>query len=157
MGRVPRSTFRRAVLIEVLDDISNDRPNFNGDLSDIKWRVYGAERFPEAVAADFSLAPIGSPGNLPRNAGHGPSLYQFDFRMSREFRFGRDNRFRLLPSAEFTNPFNMRIFSFGSNFINFDYLNSTNAATVAAAKAAFLAPTRTRFHRRMRFGIRFDF
>jgi len=140
-----------------LDDISNDRPNFSGDPSDIIWRVYGGDRFPETLAAQFSLAPIGSPGNLPRNAGNGPSLYQFDLRMSREFRFGRDNRFKLLPSAEFTNPFNMRIFSFGSNFIDFDYLNSTNATTVAAAKAAFLAPTRTRYHRRMRFGVRFDF
>jgi hypothetical protein len=137
-----------------LDDISNDRPNFNGNVDDIKWRIFDTP-YPQALADQFSLAPIGSPGNLPRNAGHGPSLYQFNLNVSREFKFGE--RFRLRPTAEFTNPFNMNIFSFGSNFINFDSLNSTNATTVANAKAGFLAPTRTMTSRRMRFGIRFDF
>lgn len=138
-----------------IDDVSNDRPNFTGSLSDINWRLFGSQPFPDALAARFSLAPIGSPGNLPRNAGNGPALWQFNLNVSREFRFGE--RFRLRPSLEVTNPLNLNVFSFGSNFINFDLLNSTNAATVAAARDAFLAPTRTMTHRRMRVGLRFDF
>lgn len=137
-----------------LDDISNDRPNFSGDPRDITSREFGSP-FPQALADRFTLAPIGSPGNLPRNAGHGPSLYQFNLNVSREFRFGE--RFRLRPTAEFTNVLNWNVFSFGSNFINFDFLNSTNPLTVATARNAFLAPTRTQTSRRLRFGVRFDF
>lgn len=137
-----------------LDDIINDRPNFNGNLDDIKWRVFDTA-YPEALANQFSLAPLGSPGNLPRNAGHGPALYQFNLNVTREFKFGE--RFRLRPTAEFTNILNANVFSFGSNFINFDSLNSTNPTTVANARAGFLAPTRTQTARRLRFGIRFDF
>jgi hypothetical protein len=137
-----------------LDDISNDRPNFTGDVSDIRWRVFDTD-YPQSLADRFTLAPIGSPGNLPRNAGHGPSLFQFNMSVTREFKFGE--RFRLRPTAEFTNILNMNIFSFGSNFINFDSLNSTNPTTVAAAKAGFLAPTRTTTPRRIRLGLRFDF
>jgi hypothetical protein len=137
-----------------LDDLSNDRPNFTGDISDIRWRHFGSP-FPQALADRFSLAPIGSPGNLPRNAGRGPQLWQLNLNVSREFRFGERYRFR--PSAEFTNILNMNVFSFGSNFINFDFLNSTNPTTVAAAREAFLAPTRTMTPRRIRLGFRFDF
>ena len=137
-----------------LDDLSNDRPNFTGSTKDITWRIIDSP-YPQALADRFSLAPIGSPGNLPRNAGHGPALYQFNLNVTREFKFGE--RFRLRPTAEFTNILNWNTFSFGSNFINFDSLNSGSATTVAAAKAIFLAPTRTGTARRMRFGIRFDF
>lgn len=137
-----------------LDDLSNDRPNFTGSVSDIRWREFGSA-FPQSLADRFSLAPIGSPGNLPRNAGRGPQLWQFNLNVSREFRFGE--RFRLRPTAEFTNILNMNVFSFGSNFINFDFLNSTNPTTVAAAREAFLAPTRTMSPRRVRLGFRFDF
>lgn len=137
-----------------LDDISNDRPNFGGDLNDIDWRVFGSA-FPDALAAQFSLAPIGSPGNLPRNAGTGPSLYIFDMNFSREFRISE--RIRIRPSAEFGNILNMTVFSFGSNFIDFDLLNSTNPTTVANARAGFLAPTRTVRPRQTRLGVRFEF
>lgn len=137
-----------------LDDVSNDRPNFSGNPDDITWRVFGSA-FPDALAARFSLAPIGSPGNLPRNAGHGPALYQFNLNVTREFKV--KERFRIRPTAEFTNILNRTTYSFGSNFINFDLLNSTTPATVQAAKDIFLAPTRTGIARRMRFGIRFDF
>lgn len=137
-----------------LDDISNDRPNFNGSLDSIIWRRFGSP-FPEDLASQFSVAPIGSPGNLPRNAGNGPRLYLFDLNVSREFRFGE--RFRLRPNAEFGNIFNMAVFSFGSNFIDFDLLNSTNATTVANARSAFLAPTRTYRPRQIRLGLRFEF
>jgi hypothetical protein len=137
-----------------LDDISNDRPNFNGDLDDIRWRVFGSP-FPEALVSQFSLAPIGSPGNLPRNAGTGPSLYIFDMNFSREFRF--TERLRVRPSAEFGNILNMTVFSFGSNFIDFDLLNSSNPTTVENARAGFIAPTRTVRPRQVRLGVRVDF
>lgn len=137
-----------------LDDISNDRPNFSGDLNDIVFREFGTP-FPADLASRFSVAPIGSPGNLPRNAGRGPKLYIFNLNVSRQFKFGE--RFRLRPSIEFNNILNMTVFSFGSNFINFDLLNSTNPATVARAQEGFLAPTRTIAPRRIRLGIRFDF
>lgn len=137
-----------------LDDISNDRPNFSGSTSDINWRMYGSA-FPQALADRFTLAPIGSPGSLPRNAGSGPQLFQFNISASRDFKF--KERFHIRPVLELTNLFNINVFSFGSNFINFDFLNSTNPTTVQTAKDAFLAPTRTGLPRRMRFGIRFDF
>ena len=137
-----------------LDDISNDRPNFNGNLDDIVFREFGTS-FPAALASQFSVAPIGSPGNLPRNAGNGPSLYIFDLNISRQFKFSE--RFLLRPVIEFNNIFNATVFSFGSNFIDFDLLNSTNPTTVANAQAIFLAPTRTIAPRRIRLGIRFDF
>jgi hypothetical protein len=138
-----------------LDDLSNDRPNFTGDPNDIRWRVYQSSPFPDALASQFSLAPLGSPGTLGRNAGNGPRLYQFNLNITREWRFME--RFRLRPSLEITNPLNMRVFSFGSNFINFENLSSTNAATLQQARDSFLAPTRTMTHRRIRLGLRFDF
>jgi hypothetical protein len=137
-----------------LDDISNDRPNFAGDLDDIRWRVFGSS-FPDVLAAQFSLAPIGSPGNLPRNAGTGPSLYIFDMNFSRDFKVAE--RVHIRPSAEFGNILNMTVFSFGSNFIDFDLLNSANPTTLANAQAGFIAPTRTVRPRQVRLGIRLDF
>jgi len=137
-----------------LDDLSNDRPNFSGNLNDINWRQYDTA-FPTALANQFTLAPIGSPGNLGRNAGKGPNLYVFDLSITREFKFSE--RFRLRPNIEFGNILNMTVFSFGSNFINFDLLNSTNPATVATAQAGFLAPTRTVRPRQIRLGLRFEF
>ncbi len=138
-----------------LDDISNDRPNFSGNLSDIVFREFGTA-FPRDLASQFSLAPIGSPGNLPRNAGRGPRLYGFDLNVSRQFKFGE--RFQLRPSIEFNNILNMTVFSFGSNFINFEGL-SVNAtpATRARFEEAFLVPTRTIRPRSIRVGVRFDF
>lgn len=137
-----------------LDDVNNDRPNFNGNTDSIVWRKFGTP-FPDVLANQFSLAPIGSPGNLPRNAGKGPKLYIFDLNITRQFKFGE--RFVLRPAIEFNNVLNMTVFSFGSNFINFDLLNSTNPTTVANARAGFLAPTRTTAPRRIRLGVRFDF
>jgi hypothetical protein len=137
-----------------LDDLSNDRPDFNGDVSSITWRKFDSA-FPTSLANQFSLAPIGSPGTLGRNAGKGPKLYVFDLSLTREFKFSE--RFRLRPNLEFGNILNMTVFSFGSNFINFDLLNSTTPATVAAAQAGFLAPTRTVRPRQIRLGMRFEF
>lgn len=137
-----------------LDGINNDRPNYFGSPFNILWREFGSA-FSAELASQFGFATIGSPGNLRRNAGRGPELFLFDLTVSREFKIGE--RFRIRPSAEFDNVFNATVFSFGSNFINFDLLNSTDAATVAAARDAFLAPTRTYRPRQIRLGIRFDF
>jgi hypothetical protein len=137
-----------------LDDVGNDRPNFSGDLSDIDFRRFGSA-FPTALANRFSQATIGSPGNLPRNAGNGPRYYIFDLNVSRQFIFGE--RFRLRPSIEFGNILNLTVFGFGSNFINFDGLNSSNAITRRNAENTFLAPTRTYRPRTIRLGVRFEF
>lgn len=141
-----------------LDDVSNDRPSFVGDPSDINWRVY-ASQFPRELADRLSVAPIGSPGNLGRNAGNGPQLWQFNMRASRQFKI--TERVRLLPSLELTNPLNLRTFSYGSNFINFENLAVCGGTGLTIAQEntcnGFLAPTRTRTHRRMRLGIRLDF
>lgn len=131
-----------------LDDVSNDRPNFNGNLDDIRYRNPG-DPFPQSVLNGLSLAPIGSPGNLPRNAGRGPAQFIFDLNLSREFRF--KERFRLRPTVEFDNIFNSTIFTFSSDFINFD-----NVGT-AAFNEAFLVPQRTLRQRQIRLGLRFDF
>lgn len=143
-----------------LDGVSNDRPNYAGATSLINWREFGSP-FPTGLAQAFTPAPLGSAGNLPRNAGHGPAQYIFNLNVTREFRISE--RFKLRPSIEFTNPLNMTVYSFGSNFINFDYLNSANPGTVGGVSTAqtsrdnFLAPTRTGTPRRIRLGLRFDF
>ncbi|MBL8181810.1 MAG: TonB-dependent receptor [Blastocatellia bacterium] len=139
-----------------LDDLSNDRPSFAGDPSSINWRVYQSA-FPQGIASQLSVAPIGSPGNLPRNAGNGPRLYIFDMSVTREFKIGE--RFRIRPNIEFNNILNSTVYSFGSNFINFDNVAacSTTNPGVSATCDGFLAPTRTVAPRRIRLGIRIDF
>lgn len=138
-----------------LDDISNDRPNYVGNVNGIRWRVYQSSAFPEDIKSRLSLAPLGTAGTLPRNAGRGPSLFQFNLSVTREWKLGE--RVRLRPSIEFTNPLNIRVFSFGSNFIDFQNLDSANPATRQDARDAFLAPTRTFLPRRIRVGLRLDF
>lgn len=143
-----------------LDDLSNDRPSFSGPTDVLTWRVYGS-RFPTGAASQLTFAPIGSPGTLGRNAGHGPQLWQFNLNVTREFKISE--RFKIRPSLEVTNPLNMNVFSFGSNFINLDSIgpciNSSTPLSVAQQTICdgFLAPTRTMTSRRMRLGIRFDF
>jgi hypothetical protein len=143
-----------------LDDLSNDRPNFTGNLDDIRWRVFSSTPFPGALAQQLSLAPLGTAGTLPRNAGNGPSLWQFNINVTREWKI--TERIRLRPSLEITNPLNMNIFSFGSNFIDFENLAAcTGTVPITTTQQetcnGFLAPTRTMTHRRMRLGLRFDF
>jgi Carboxypeptidase regulatory-like domain/TonB dependent receptor/TonB-dependent Receptor Plug Domain len=79
-----------------LDDVSNDRPNYAGDLRSL------------------SVPPIGQVGNLPRNAGRGPGLFVFDLNVTREIHLGR---LVVRPSVEFDNVLNKTVFSFGSEFI----------------------------------------
>ena len=80
-----------------LDDVSNDRPNYAGDLRSL------------------SVPPIGQVGNLPRNAGRGPGLFVFDLNVTREIHLGR---VVVRPSVEFDNVLNKTVFSFGSEFID---------------------------------------
>jgi hypothetical protein len=139
-----------------LDDVGNDRPNFNGDLSLLHFRNPGGALNPVLLSA-FSLPVVGQPGgNLPRNAGTGPGLFLFDLSITREFRIGK--KMRLRPVIEIDNLLNKTVFSFGSEFIGFDALSSS--ATPAARQAfidSFLVPTRTLRPRSIRIGVRYDF
>lgn len=129
---------------------SNDRPNFSGNLNEIVWREPGTP-FPQELYDKFSLPLIGARGNIPRDAGRGPKMYIFDLNIGRDFRF-RD-RFRLKPTIEIDNVLNMRVFNFGSEFINF--FGTTTPTQIQ--KDGFLVPTRTYRPRDIRFGMRFDF
>ncbi len=138
-----------------LNDVSTDRPNFTGNTGDIKFRDPGTP-FPIELAAQFSLPPIGArSGNLPRNAGTGPNLFVFDMSVTREWKFAE--RFKLRPIIEFGNIFNATVFSFGSEFINFNALGATPTLTQRTNYQNFLIPTRTYRQRTIRIGMRFDF
>lgn len=138
-----------------LNDVSTDRPNFSGNLEDIRVRNPGSP-FPTALVAQFSLPAIGSRGgNLPRNIGRGPKQYIFDLTLTREFRFAE--RFKLRPTIEFGNILNMTVFSYGSEFINFTALSATPTATQLTDFNNTFVPTRTYRQRQIRLGLRFDF
>ena len=138
-----------------LDDVSNDRPAFTGDLSGIRWRKPGS--VPDAaLASAFSLPSIGRAGNLPRNAGRGPALFTFDLNLTRNFPV--TERARLRPTVEIDNLLNATVFTFGAEFINFNALRpDATPAQRAAFLNSFLAPTRTLRQRTIRLGLRFDF
>ena len=138
-----------------LDDVSNDRPNFTGDTSLLRWREQGDPIDP-AVINQFSLPTIGQSGNLPRNAGIGPGQFIFDLNVSREFKLGEKAKMRWM--VEFDNVLNATVFSFGSEFIDFNALGPT--ATAAQRQSfldSFLVATRTLRQRQIRIGVRFDF
>ncbi len=138
-----------------LDDVGNDRPIFTGDTSRLRWRRPGQPIDPASLQ-QFALPAIGQTGNLPRNAGHGPGQFFLDLSVTREF--GLTERIRVRPVVEFDNVLNKTVFSFGSEFINFNALAST--ATPAQRQAfldSFLVTTRTLRPRHVRIGIRLDF
>lgn len=141
-----------------LDDLGTDRINFSGNIADIVYRKPGSA-FPTALAAQFSLQPIGSKsGNLVRNAGTGPSFYTFDLSVSRDFKLSERMRFR--PTAQFDNILNAAVFNYGAEFIDFTALRNDGTAPSATALAAFnnlLIPTRTYRQRQIRLGFRLDF
>lgn len=126
-----------------LDDVSNDRPNYSGDLRLLWWRRPGAPLDPSVVAG-FSLPAIGQSGNLPRNAGRGPGLFVFDLNVTREFQV---KRVKVRASVEFDNVLNKTVFSFGSEFINF---------SSSSAESLFTA-TRTGRPRQLRLGLHVEF
>ena len=123
-----------------LDDVSNDRPNFSGDTRLLRWRKPGQPLDPSVIES-FTIPTIGQPGNLPRNAGIGPPLFVFDLNVTREFRL--TDRLRLRSVVEFDNVLNKTVFSFGSEFINFN--------------DSFLVAQRTMRPRQIRFGLRIQF
>ena len=123
-----------------LDDVSNDRPNYSGDTRLLRWRKPNQPIDPTLVDA-FTIPTIGQRGNLPRNAGIGPGLFVFDLNVTREFRL--TDRIHLRPTIEFDNVLNKTVFSFGSEFINFD--------------ASFLVAKRAMRPRQIRAGLRVQF
>ncbi len=127
-----------------LDDVNNDRPNFSGDFNRIVWRRPG-DALDSTLAAGFSPPTIGTSGNLPRNAGRGPSAYTLNLRLAREFKFGERSKAEI--QIEAFNPFNATVFSFGSEFIDFG----------PAGLGDFLTPRRTVKPRTIRVGLKFDF
>jgi hypothetical protein len=138
-----------------LDDVGNDRPIFTGDVKLLHWRRSG-EPIDPAILNLFALPTIGQTGNLPRNAGQGPGQFFLDLNVTREFRLSENLRLR--PVVEFDNVLNKSVFSFGSEFINFNSLAPT--ATPEQRQAfldSFLVTTRTLRPRQVRFGVRFDF
>jgi hypothetical protein len=138
-----------------LDDVGNDRPNFNGDLSTLKWREPGTPGN-VAIINQFTQPTIGQSGNLPRNAGTGPGQFVFDLNVSREFKL--TEKMRLRPVVEFDNILNKTVFSFGSEFIDFSAFSpAASPATRQAFIDNFLVPTRTMRPRQIRLGIRLDF
>lgn len=138
-----------------LDDIANDRPIFNGDRGLLKWRNPGAPLDP-SILNQFALPTIGQTGNLARNAGLGPAQFLFDLSVTREFKLSE--RVRLRPVAEFDNILNATVFSFGSEFIDFNSFGPTSSpATRQAFIDSFLVPTRTMRPRQIRLGLRLDF
>ncbi len=135
-----------------LDDLSTDRINYSGDLRQLRWRPPGSTIPTNDYLAFFSLAPIGARGgNLPRNAGHGPSFYTFDLSVTRQWKFGE--RLKLRPVIQFDNILNAAVFNYGAAFIDFSNLTLSNSAT----KANFLIPARTYRQRQIRLGTRLDF
>ena len=138
-----------------LDDVSNDRPVFNGDTNIIRWRRPGST-FDSRLLEAFRLPVIGQTGNLPRNAGLGPGLFAFDLNVTREFRL--NERARLRPTVELNNVLNKTVYTFGAEFINFDSLRPGASAEQKRAFAdTFLVPTRTLRPRTVRLGLRLDF
>lgn len=119
-----------------LDDVSNDRPNYSGDLRLLRWLRPGEALDPRVV---FTVPQIGQSGNLPRNAGRGPGLFVFDLNLTREIQV---RRVVLRPSVEFDNVLNKTVFSFGSEFID---------------SSEFLVAKRTTRPRQIRLGLRMDF
>jgi hypothetical protein len=144
-----------------LNDVSTDRVIYTGNIDDIVWRRPGSGPVSQSYVSQFVLQTIGSRGgNLPRNVGHGPSMYLLDLNLSREWKFGE--RFRLRPTIEFGNILNSAVFSYGSEFI--DFLPPLGPNPTPAQQAAhdeflreFLVPTRAYRPRDIKFGLRFDF
>ncbi len=138
-----------------LDDVGNDRPIYTGDPKLLVWRQPGEPLSP-AVLDFFKLPAIGESGNLPRNAGQGPGLFRFDLSITKQFSF--KERFVLRPTIQFDNVLNKTVFSFGTEFINFNALGPTASPEQRQAFLdSFLVTTRTLRPRQLRLGLRLDF
>jgi hypothetical protein len=138
-----------------LDDIDNDRPIFTGDINALKSRNPG-QPLNGSILTQFALPAIGQTGDLPRNAARGPGQFFFDLSVARDFKVSE--RVKLRPQIEFYNVLNATVFSFGSEFIDFNAFGPTSSpATRQAFIDSFLVPTRTMRPREIRLGIRMDF
>jgi hypothetical protein len=138
-----------------LDDIDNDRPIFTGDITKLKWRRPGTP-LDGSILNQFSLPSIGQTGDMPRNAARGPGQFAFDLQVTRRFKV--TDRVSLRPVVEFFNLLNKTVFSFGSEFIDFNALGPTSSSeTRQAFIDSFLVPTRTMRPRELRVGMRMDF
>ncbi len=138
-----------------LDDVGNDRPAFTGDTRLLKWRQPGAP-IDASLTNLLAMPTIGQSGNLPRNSGSGPGQFLLDVNLTREFRLR--NRVRLRPAIEFDNVLNKTVFSFGSEFINFNsFAPTATAAQRQAFLDSFLVTSRTLRPRQIRVGLRLDF
>lgn len=138
-----------------LNDQSTDRVRFSGNLHDLVWREPGSLA-PTSLLAQFSLQPIGSAsGNIPRNVGRGPRQYILDVSFSREWRIRE--RFVIRPMVEVGNIFNLTVFSYGAEFIDFIGVGANPTPAQQRELDNFLVPTRTYRPRELRLGLRFDF
>jgi hypothetical protein len=138
-----------------LDDVSNDRPSFEGDPRLIRWRRPGEPLDPRLLEA-FRLPSIGRTGDLPRNAGIGPALSAFDVSLGRDFRLSE--RVRLRPTVEADNVLNKTVYTFGAEFIDFNALRPGATGEQRRAFAdTFLVPTRTMRPRALRVGLSVEF
>lgn len=138
-----------------LDDVSNDRPIFTGDVSRLRWRAPG-EPIDSSILDAFALPAIGQTGNLPRNAGQGPGQFFFDLSVTREFQL--NERMKVRPVLEIDNVLNKTVYSFGAEFINFNALAPNATPTQRQAfMDSFLVTTRTLRPRQVRIGVRLDF
>ncbi len=138
-----------------LDDVSNDRPSFDGDTRLIRWRRPG-EPLDSRLLDAFKLPNVGATGDLPRNAGTGPALFAFDLSVGRDFRLSE--RLRLRPTVEADNVLNKTSYTFGAEFINFNALRPDATEEQRRAFAdTFLTPTRTTRPRSVRVGLRLEF
>ena len=138
-----------------LDDVGNDRPLFTGNTKLLKWRAPGDPIDP-SILSFFALPTIGQSGNLPRNSGFGPGQFLLDLNLTREFRLGE--KLKVRPTVEFDNVMNKTVFSFGSEFINFNsFAPTATAAQRQAFLDSFLVTSRTLRPRQVRLGVRLDF
>ncbi len=138
-----------------LDDVGNDRPTYSGDPRLLRWRAPGQPLAPEVINS-FELPTIGRIGTLARNAARGPGTFSLDLNLTRQFQVSE--RVRIRPAIEFDNVLNKTVFSFGSEFINFNALSPTATPEQRQAFAdSFMVATRTQRHRQIRLGIRIDF
>ncbi|MGH9799271.1 MAG: hypothetical protein ACRD82_02825, partial [Blastocatellia bacterium] len=127
-----------------LDDVNNDRPNFSGNLDSILWRKLESP-LSQSLADAFTLPTIGTVGNLPRNAGRGPSSYTLNLRLSRRFQITESRKLEF--QIEAFNPLNATVFSFGAEYVDF----------TPASLGNFLVPPRTVKPRTMRVGLKLEF
>jgi hypothetical protein len=127
-----------------LDDVNNDRPNFNGNVDSIGWRNLESP-LNQSLADAFSLPTIGTVGNLPRNAGRGPASYTLNLRASRRFQISESRKLEF--QVEAFNPLNSTVFSFGAEFVDYTPSSLSN----------FLVPARTVKPRTMRVGVKLEF